>query len=80
MTNLNIKTTARHDVIKIIREARFRCGEDELGMVIFLETKAKEYIKIASRLKDSAIRNLNLLIAREIVRVRERLIETAIFG
>ena len=61
------------------KEAKDLHKDDELGMVVYLENKARECVNVATRLNDEIIRRLNLLIARELVRVRERLLETT-FG
>lgn len=72
----NVNTTAKANVIKIIKEAKYRYETDEFGMMVFLEEKAREYVNRANAFPDTIIKKLNLLIARELVRVRERLLET----
>lgn len=74
----NVDKLAKTNVIKIIKEAKDLHKDDELGMVVFLENKARECVNVAKRLNDEIIRRLNLLIARELVRVRERLLETTL--
>lgn len=72
----NVNTMAKTNVIKIIKEAKYRFETDEFSMTVFLEEKAREYVNRASAFPDTFIKKLNLLIARELVRVRERLLET----
>lgn len=74
----NVKTTAKNNVIKIIKEAKYRYENDELGIVVFLEERAREYVNRANAFSDALIKKLNLLIARELIRVRERLLETTL--
>ena len=72
----NVNTMAKTNVIKIIKEAKYRFETDGFSMMVFLEEKAREYVNRANAFPDTFIKKLNLLIARELVRVRERLLET----
>lgn len=72
----NVNAMAKTNVIKIIKEAKYRFETDEFSMMAFLEEKAREYVNRANAFPDTFIKKLNLLIARELVRVRERLLET----
>lgn len=72
----NVNTMAKTNVIKIIKEAKYRFETDEFSMMVFLEEKAREYVNRANAFPDTFIKKLNLLIARELVRVREHLLES----
>ncbi len=74
----NVNSIAKTNVIKIIKEAKIRYENDELGMVVFLEERARECVNRANAYSDALIKKLNLLIARELVRVRERLLEVTL--
>lgn len=74
----NVNSIAKTNVIKIIKEAKYRYENDELGMVVFLEERARECVNRANAYSDALIKKLNLLIARELVRVRERLLEVTL--
>ena len=69
----NVKIMAKENVIKIIKEGKYRYENDALALVVFLEAKAREFMNRANALADVMVKRLNLLIARELVRVRERL-------
>lgn len=74
----NVQAVAKTNVIKIIKEAKRQYENDELGMVVFLEERAREYVNLANDFSEALIKKLYLLIARELVRVRERLLETTL--
>lgn len=74
----NVNSIAKSNVIKIIKEAKCRYENDELGMVVFLEERARECVNRANAYSDALIKKLNLLIARELIRVRERLLEVTL--
>lgn len=71
----NVKAVAKTNVINIIKEAKRRYVDDELGMVVFLEKRTQECVNRAHEYSDEIIKKINLLIARELVRVRKRILE-----
>lgn len=70
MNNTNI---AKDKVIAIVKEAKYRYQNDVNEMVAFLNKTAKEYVQRSTAFADAAFKRVNLMIAREIARIRDQL-------
>lgn len=67
MTNMNIKET----VLYLVREAEYRYEGSKEDIINFLGKKIREYYRRAKGLFSVEAKRRNLIIAREIARVRE---------
>lgn len=70
-----VKTMAKENVIKIIKEGKYRYEFDTKALVEFLNKKAKEYVNRANAFLDNAYKTFNLLVAREVTRIRDQLVQ-----
>ncbi len=75
MTTFN-KDIAKQEVISIIKEAKYRYEFDTAAFVEFLNKKAKEYVNRANAFLDKAYKTFNLLVAREVTRVRDQVAQS----
>lgn len=69
MNNMNIKELVTY----IIREAEYRYEGSKEDIVEFLGKKIREYYRRAKGLFSVEVKRRNLIIAREIARVREHI-------
>lgn len=74
MNKLN--SVAKTNVIEIVKAATVRYANNGFEMMLHLEEVARDHVTCASQLTDKALKKLHLTVARELVRVRERLLET----
>lgn len=69
MTNMNIKELVTY----IVREAEYRYEGSKEDIINFLGKKIREYYRRAKGLFSIEAKRRNLIIAREIARVREHI-------